>query len=66
MSLVEALEAVALTNTGKVRDHNEDAVFVDLACGVAILADGMGGYNAGEVASGMAVSILSDALKHDF
>jgi protein phosphatase len=65
-SLSDALEAVALTDTGKLRDHNEDAVFVDPACGVAILADGMGGYNAGEVASGMAISILSETLRRDF
>jgi protein phosphatase len=65
-ALSEALEAVALTDTGRMRDHNEDAVFVDAACGVAILADGMGGCNAGEVASGMAVAVLSETLKRDF
>lgn len=65
-ALSDALEAVALTDTGRVRDHNEDAVFVDTACGVAILADGMGGCNAGEVASGMAVAMLSETLKRDF
>ena len=44
-----------------VRAHNEDAIFVDGA-GLAILADGMGGYNAGEVASGIAVSVIKDGL----
>src|SRR4029078_97503 len=44
-----------------VRTHNEDAVFVD-AAGLAILADGMGGYNAGEVASGIAVSVIKEGL----
>ncbi|MDR1368211.1 MAG: protein phosphatase 2C domain-containing protein [Candidatus Accumulibacter sp.] len=66
IALTDALEAFALTDTGLARDHNEDAVFVDPTSGLAILADGMGGYNAGEVASGMAVSILSEALRRDF
>ena len=44
-----------------VRAHNEDAIFVDGA-GLAILADGMGGYNAGEVASGIAVSVIKEGL----
>ena len=44
-----------------VRAHNEDAVFVD-STGLAILADGMGGYNAGEVASGIAVSVIKEGL----
>ena len=44
-----------------VRAHNEDAVFVD-GSGLAILADGMGGYNAGEVASGIAVSVIKEGL----
>lgn len=50
---------VVRTDPGMVRSHNEDAVFADAALGVAILADGMGGYNAGEVASGMATTLLS-------
>jgi PPM family protein phosphatase len=34
-----------------VREHNEDAVFADMDVGLIVLADGMGGYNAGEVAA---------------
>ena len=44
-----------------VRTHNEDTIFADGA-GLAILADGMGGYNAGEVASGIAVSVIKEGL----
>ena len=45
-----------------VRSHNEDAVFVNGDSGLVVLADGMGGYNAGEVASGIAVDVVSGGL----
>jgi protein phosphatase len=45
-----------------VRTHNEDSVFVDGEAGLAVLADGMGGYSAGEVASGIAVNVVSSGL----
>ncbi|AMM24838.1 Stp1/IreP family PP2C-type Ser/Thr phosphatase [Variovorax sp. PAMC 28711] len=48
----------ALTNSGRVRANNEDAIAFDPTLGLAILADGMGGYNGGEVASGMAIALL--------
>lgn len=59
MRLNDALEMVALSDPGVIRSHNEDATFSDASLGIAILADGMGGYNAGEVASSMAVARLS-------
>ena len=62
MKRTEALRMAARTDPGRVRPHNEDAVFVDPALGLAILADGMGGYNAGEVASSMAVARLANNL----
>ena len=43
-----ALAIANLSHPGMVRTHNEDAIFVDGA-GLAVLADGMGGYNAGEL-----------------
>jgi serine/threonine protein phosphatase PrpC len=51
-------EFASLTDVGKLRAHNEDAVHVDSALGLALLADGMGGYKGGEVASAMAVSLM--------
>lgn len=57
--LANALEMVTATDPGLVRGQNEDAVFADAGLGLAILADGMGGYNAGEVASGMATTLLA-------
>ncbi len=62
MSLHEVLDIALCSDPGVVRSHNEDAVFADADLGIAILADGMGGYNAGEVASGMATSLLSTAF----
>jgi len=62
MKLAEALQIVVRTDPGVVRSHNEDAVWGDAGLGMVILADGMGGYNAGEVASGMAITLLSNNL----
>jgi len=59
MNLSDALEVAVCSDPGLVRSHNEDAVFADAGLGIAILADGMGGYNAGEVASGMATTLLA-------
>jgi protein phosphatase len=56
------LDIYSLSDPGLVREHNEDAVSHDPLSGLAVLADGMGGYNAGEVASGMACSYLAEAL----
>lgn len=58
MKLSEALQIVTRSDPGMLRSHNEDAVFGDADLGIVILADGMGGYNAGEVASGMATTLL--------
>ena len=44
-----------LSDVGRLRQNNEDSLAWDAAASVAVLADGMGGYNAGEVASKMAV-----------
>lgn len=58
MKLEDALEIVAQTHSGMVRAHNEDSIATDAVCGLVVLADGMGGYNAGEVASGIAVEVM--------
>ncbi|HRH18569.1 MAG TPA: Stp1/IreP family PP2C-type Ser/Thr phosphatase [Aquabacterium sp.] len=51
-------EFFSQTDTGRIRNNNEDSVAMDPAAGVAVLADGMGGYNAGEVASQMACDFI--------
>jgi protein phosphatase len=66
MDLSKALEIVSSSDKGMVRSHNEDAVFSDAAGGFVVLADGMGGYNAGEVASGMATTLLGSELRKSF
>lgn len=58
----EVLDVAMRSDPGMVRSHNEDAVFVDAELGLAILADGMGGYKAGEVASGMATTLLANSF----
>lgn len=62
MALTDALQIVSLTDPGKVRGHNEDCVESRPELGIVVLADGMGGYNAGEVASGMATASISSGL----
>jgi protein phosphatase len=55
-------EIASRTDPGRVRSANEDAVRFDAGLALAILADGMGGYAAGEVASRMAVDEIFDEL----
>jgi PPM family protein phosphatase len=50
------------TDPGLIRDNNEDSVVVDDETQLAVLADGMGGYNAGEVASAMATTFVKSEL----
>lgn len=63
MNLRGKLEIICQTDVGQVRDHNEDYVSSDDRIGLAVLADGMGGLNAGEVASSMTVHLLMDELR---
>ena len=51
-----------LTDTGRARDHNEDAIAWDETHGFALLADGMGGHNTGDGASGMSIEKLNASL----
>lgn len=62
-ALSEAITVVGLTHPGMVRDHNEDAFVADAGFGYAVLADGMGGYSAGEVASNMTTTLMQQGLQ---
>src|SRR5687768_17451080 len=57
------LEAWLVTDVGVVRDHNEDSAFMEATRGFFIVADGMGGHAAGEVASAMAVDTVRKTLE---
>ncbi len=54
---------VGVTDTGRVREHNEDTFGTDQDIGLVALADGMGGYKAGEVASGITVRTVMSLVK---
>lgn len=54
----------SLTHPGRTRNNNEDSVTFDDATGLGVLADGMGGYNAGEIASSMATALIKTELSH--
>ena len=58
-----ALKITGCTDTGLSRDHNEDYIGYDSNNGIAVLADGMGGHQAGEIASKMAVDVVLNQLK---
>src|SRR5579875_717494 len=62
------LNAACKTDVGREREQNEDNVYAVIAenseTGLFIVADGMGGYQAGEVASQIAVEKIRDALKN--
>ncbi|MCR4303323.1 MAG: Stp1/IreP family PP2C-type Ser/Thr phosphatase [Gallionella sp.] len=64
MNIQDALEIASQTDPGMVRSHNEDSVACEPVCGLVVLADGMGGYNAGEVASGIAVSVVATEISY--
>lgn len=68
----QQLMVCSATSVGKQRDHNEDSIFTlnsvisdgnaEIPFGLFVLADGMGGHQHGEVASGMAVRAFSNYL----
>ncbi len=63
------MKSFYLTDTGKVRDHNEDSVTIiknEESCYLLAIADGMGGHSAGEVASSIAIGYLGRHFKESF
>src|SRR5919109_4245500 len=52
-----------LSDVGRQREKNEDSLFVDATRGLFIIADGLGGYPGGEIASQLTVNLVSGLLK---
>ena len=63
MSTNAAWEMCGLSDVGRTRERNEDAVGWDLSMGLAIVADGIGGRRGGEMASRLAVETVRETLR---
>lgn len=63
MPASDTIQFYATTDVGRVRDHNEDNFLVDKRLAFSVVADGMGGHAAGEVASALAVRIIHEEVK---
>src|SRR6187397_1886655 len=63
MRLKGKFRCVGVSDTGRIREHNEDTIGTDGDIGLVVLADRMGGYKAGEVASGITVRTVMGLLK---
>ncbi|MEO7111698.1 MAG: Stp1/IreP family PP2C-type Ser/Thr phosphatase [Polyangiaceae bacterium] len=61
----DTIRFFAATDVGKVREHNEDNFLVDKKLALFVVADGMGGHAAGEVASAIAVRTLHEEIKKE-
>ena len=58
------IESAGITDRGKKRQANEDSLFLEDALGLYVVADGMGGHQAGEVASRLVVETIGDYIKN--
>lgn len=58
-----ALTHAGLTDVGRQREHNEDNYRIDARYGLFTVADGMGGHTHGEVASKIAVDVISEFIE---
>jgi protein phosphatase len=59
------LTATGKTDQGLARSNNEDNYYVDVKSGLLIVADGMGGHAAGEIASNLAINVIRDYFQEE-
>ena len=65
MNLQSKIIILGLTDTGMVREKNEDSIGFDSSLGLVVLADGMGGHRGGEVASSLTVDSIIDEVQQN-
>ena len=58
------VKSFGLTHVGRQRQHNEDSFLVEDKVKLYLVADGMGGHAAGEIASRIAVDSISEFILH--
>ena len=63
VNLSQALQVESLSDAGKIRPLNEDCISIRPGRGIVVLADGMGGHNAGEVASALAAALITRGIE---
>jgi serine/threonine protein phosphatase PrpC len=59
------IESAGISDVGRRRKQNEDSMFLDDRMGLYVVADGMGGHNAGEVASKLVVETIQDYIRQN-
>src|SRR5689334_10387930 len=62
---ITRVRAAAASDRGRIRDGNEDRVYVDVDRGIFAVIDGVGGHAAGEVAAAIAVDIIAQRLSRE-
>ena len=65
MQSIPKIHAFGMTDTGLRRQLNEDAYFINTSCGCFVVSDGVGGAAAGEVASGIFISTVSENIENE-
>lgn len=60
---MSTLNIAGLSHAGHKRNHNEDSIGIDAHLGLAVLADGMGGYQGGQIASALAVKVVLENIR---
>ena len=63
--MMVTIESAGITDIGRRRDQNEDSLIIDDGMGLYVVADGMGGHKAGEVASKLVVETIRDYIKQN-